>query len=405
MISAAGGATAGSIGVLKMMTAITSVSNSATAVQSAAGPVDANGDVVQISSAATTLGGLFDAAGAYIKQEHLEPFTAYNHGNVSAGAYLNVKQYNDHLFDQAATTIVDSASKQGITLDAKDVVAKLRSDNKTISVLDQTQDSRVKNVGENSSFAKLTQSDVNGLTDLYIAAKDHGLPVSEIEGIAARKVIYKDAAGTFVPDKNHPGGLAGVSTLAEAYKAAPSNPLSENGQELVGLSATQKSVLHGYGIDDKMMFYMSVNSDESTGNAKTAGFLVQLAESVTGQSAPSTAPTHSASISLSGSNDSDQSMLVADTTPQATAQDDSDETAAVEGPDSSSTAQTVDTASVRRAVLRSYNIDSNFEAMLSTWSKADPAKKPGDDWLLSLILSTNAEPNSTADTLGKALNA
>jgi hypothetical protein len=94
-------------------------------------PVTAS-EEAQISPKARALAEFYEAASAFIQEEHFETFTGWKLSNGSSGyvlnresAYLDVEKYNNYLFDKAATTLVDEARQLGLALDKDEALAQL----------------------------------------------------------------------------------------------------------------------------------------------------------------------------------------------------------------------------------------------------------------------------------------
>lgn len=139
-------------------------------------------NATQISESAKLLSSLYATANEYVKDEHLPAFTGPVQGNMPPSGYVNVGKYNDYLFDKAASTMIAAAKDSGISLDKADVVAQLKSDNAEIASIKLDNASRVHKLGSGSVMADLTLSDLDNLTETYIAAKEHGLDLAEVGG-------------------------------------------------------------------------------------------------------------------------------------------------------------------------------------------------------------------------------
>lgn len=166
--------------------------------------------VTQISPTATKLAALFDEARQYIQKEHIEPFQGYEAGNITKGAYLNVKKFNDYVFDKAADTMITQASAAGITLHKDDLVAQMKSTNSDVASLNNDETARKTLLGDASVLAELSYSDMDNLTSIYIAAKEKGLDTSAMDGLAGEMgisnkmhrmgVVYFSSNGSEITD-------------------------------------------------------------------------------------------------------------------------------------------------------------------------------------------------------------
>jgi hypothetical protein len=129
---------------------------------------------VGISSTASTLSDLLDAANKYIQSNYQASDVTYKDGYTSVNAYLNVKKYNDFLFDNAASQMVAKGADMGISIDKDQLVQTLRQSNLAISSITDNNDVRTETLnvdGITSSYSRLTDSDRNALTDQFIAEK------------------------------------------------------------------------------------------------------------------------------------------------------------------------------------------------------------------------------------------
>lgn len=156
----------------------------------------ASADDPQISDQAKALSSLYDTASSYIKQEHLEAYTGNVNGQLPASAYIDVGKYNDYVFDKAASAMVDSAKEQGITLDKKDVLAQLKSDNSDIAKITTTSQQRTSMLGSGSVLSTLSSSDLDALTNVYIDAKENNLDMDQVEVLAVQKGIQNQYGST-----------------------------------------------------------------------------------------------------------------------------------------------------------------------------------------------------------------
>ncbi|MDR0233776.1 MAG: hypothetical protein LBI31_03095, partial [Zoogloeaceae bacterium] len=174
-----------------------------------------------ISAEGSILSGLFEAADAFIQKEHLVPFQGYQFSNGSwgysinyEGAWLDVGKYNNYLFEKAATNLVAEAKEKGIELDKKDVVAQLKENNAEIAAMKLDDQKRRELLGEASVLARggYTLSDIRAFTDMYITAKENGLDVSQVWGLASQKAIFTEPGITWGRKESAPDILS-KSTL------------------------------------------------------------------------------------------------------------------------------------------------------------------------------------------------
>jgi hypothetical protein len=166
----------------------------------------------QISPRARALAELYDAASAFVQKEHFEPFTGWKYSGGSSGyvlnnesAYMDIERYNNYLFDKVAAKLVDQAGQLGLALDKKDVLAQLKADNADIAAIRYSDADRVKYLKMCASvgFSKLTSSDVDSLTDMYITAKENGLDATQVHSVAFWKGLYIHNGATMA-EADHP---------------------------------------------------------------------------------------------------------------------------------------------------------------------------------------------------------
>ncbi|GGU54112.1 hypothetical protein GCM10009504_08780 [Pseudomonas laurentiana] len=150
----------------------------------------------QVSGQAKMLSTLYASASDYVKSEHLQAYSGSVNGNVTVGAYINVGKYNDYVFDKAATAMVAAAKDNGIMLDKADVLAQLKSDHADIASITLDDQDRTSKLGPNNMYADLSTSDLDSLTDIYITAKENGLSLDEVAGLALRKGIQNHYGST-----------------------------------------------------------------------------------------------------------------------------------------------------------------------------------------------------------------
>ena len=167
-------------------------SSGAASVSGNDAPITASPEV-QISPQAKALAELYEAANAFVREEHLEPFTGWK--SDSAGytlnyesAYLDVEKYNNYLFDKAATTLVEQARQLGLALDKDETLAQLKADNADIAAIWFNNTERVKylKMCQSVGFSGLSYGEVEILTDMYIIAKENGLDTSQVNLLASQ---------------------------------------------------------------------------------------------------------------------------------------------------------------------------------------------------------------------------
>lgn len=175
----------------------------------------------KISETAKLLSSLYENASKFVVAEHLEPFSKYVNGQGAAEAYINVGRYNHYVFDKAASSMIEQAAKQGITLDKKDVIAQLKADNTEIAEMKLDNQQRISRLGENSVLTHLSEDEMNALTDLYISARENGLDLFQVDVLATHKGIqkYYGAAlgeGDIIPGAPNEQNPISPSTLEKA---------------------------------------------------------------------------------------------------------------------------------------------------------------------------------------------
>lgn len=142
--------------------------------------------IVTVSSTATAASEMLQSANKFIQSEHIEPFTAFDAGNVTPGAYLNVEKYNAYVFDKAASDMITKAASAGLSLSKDDVLSTLKANNSSIASLKTDNETRVKALGDNNVFAYIGVSDLDILTSMYITGKEAGLDTSSFDGLAMK---------------------------------------------------------------------------------------------------------------------------------------------------------------------------------------------------------------------------
>jgi hypothetical protein len=243
----------------------------------------------QISPQAKALAEFFDAANAFIQQEHFEPFTGWKYSNGSSGyvlnyesAYLDVEKYNNYLFDKAATTLVEQAKQLGLALDKDEALAQLKADNANVAAIQYSYAERRKYLEMNRivAYSGLTHTDVNSLTDLYITAKENGLDASQVGGVAFYLgIYYRDKSVIMMELYTVPGAFP--STAEEiAEHEAQNFARFQNKIDLAGeLKAKLPNVRFGFD-EESGFFEQFLNPRITLGgvNDDTLNFLLQIAD-------------------------------------------------------------------------------------------------------------------------------
>jgi hypothetical protein len=196
----------------------TSATSAASPSASSAAATGTQSSKAVISYQGTVLSSLFDAADEFIQKEHFNVFAGYRFTNGSSGytidaegAYLDVEKFNNYLFDKAATTLVAQAKEKGIELDKKDVLAQLKENNAEIAEIKFDYGKLMENLPYNSIYRRLTYSDVQSLTDVYIMAKESGEELREIgksnfvTALASKLAGYRFAQTVTMGYERHPG--------------------------------------------------------------------------------------------------------------------------------------------------------------------------------------------------------
>ncbi|GHU07498.1 hypothetical protein FACS1894158_15840 [Betaproteobacteria bacterium] len=236
----------------------------------------------QISPTARALAKFYEAASAFVQKEHFEPFTGWKYSNGSSGyvlnnesAYLDVEKYNNYLFDKAATTLVDQARQMGLALDKKETIAQLKADNAEVAAIRYSDMDRVKNLNVSVSFSKLTMSDVNSLTDMYIKAKENGLDATQMGDVAFH-----------LGNRNH-DRESGIIFLENDFDASYFDRI-QNKTDMAGIiKAKLADTTFGFSYE-KEFFEQLLNPRLHLGgvNDKTLNFLLQMLDIYSPDSEP-----------------------------------------------------------------------------------------------------------------------
>jgi hypothetical protein len=243
----------------------------------------------QISPTAKALAEFYEAASAFVQKEHLEPFTGWKYSNGSSGyvlnyesAYLDIEKYNNYLFDKAATALVDRARQMGLALDKKGAIAQLKADNADIAAIKYSDMNRVKylNMCLSVGFSKLTVSDVDSLTDMYIKAKENGLDATQLHDVAFHlggHNSWRDGPIILEMYLSPPGQTNATPEEIAAYDAGRFASI-QNKIDMVGLlKARLANTTFGFSYE-KDFFEQLLNPRISLGgvNDNTLSFLLQM---------------------------------------------------------------------------------------------------------------------------------
>jgi hypothetical protein len=150
----------------------------------------------------------------------MEPFPGIVKGYIAPSGYINVEKYNAYLFDKAATTMVAAAMDKGIPLDKEEVLAQLKGDHSDIAAITLDDQHRKAKLGENSVFTDLTLSDLDNMTDVYITAKENGLDLEEVGGLALDRAIQNHYGETLQESDIYPSGWDFTETDPDKIAAA-----------------------------------------------------------------------------------------------------------------------------------------------------------------------------------------
>ncbi|RZL28311.1 MAG: hypothetical protein EOP64_04900 [Sphingomonas sp.] len=246
-------------------------------------------DTAQISEQAKVLSTLFDQANKLVQKKHVEPFTGYVHGNLTTGAVIDVKKYNDYLFGKAADAVVAGAAEQGISLDKGNVIAQLKDANKSVASLNQSQEARNALLGSNFTLTRLTQSDYDKATDTYIAAQENGLSYDPtlISGLKATfssysttgphmKVVSTEEYLRRYGNDFSPETVARSVREMEDINVPQDTGKDDPRQALLDLPSPQKSTLSSkFGIDQNFLSSLRM-LPRSKGTDDIVTFLVSL---------------------------------------------------------------------------------------------------------------------------------
>jgi len=202
-------------------TAVTLKTNSIKSHSDMTGPIaPATENKPFLSDQAKILSSLYTSASDYLKSEHMEPFPGIVKGYIAPSGYINVEKYNAYLFDKAATTMVAAAMDKGIPLDKEAVLAQLKGDHSDIAAITLDDQYRKAKLGENSVFTDLALSDLDNMTDVYITAKENGLDLEEVGGLALDRAIQNHYGETLQESDVYPSGWDFTETYPDKIAAA-----------------------------------------------------------------------------------------------------------------------------------------------------------------------------------------
>ncbi|MDR2450633.1 MAG: hypothetical protein LBE85_02435 [Candidatus Accumulibacter sp.] len=244
----------------------------------------------QISPQAKALAEFYDAASAFIREEHFAPFTGWKYSNGSSGyllneesAYLDVEKYNNYLFDKAATTLVEQARQLGLALDKDETLAQLKADNADVAAIQYSDAERRKylEMGQIVAYSGLTHTDVNSLTDLYITAKENGLDASQVGSVAAYLGLYYHHKSVIMMESySVPKAFASCTAEEIAEHEAKNFARFQDKIDRAGeLKAKLSNVRFGFD-EESGFFEQFLNPRITLGgvNADTLDFLLQIAD-------------------------------------------------------------------------------------------------------------------------------
>lgn len=238
--------------------------NSATVSSDATKTSSAPDATPKLSSGAVALDALFKSASQSIKDNHMEPFSGYVRGNVSAAAYIDVNMYNDYIFEKSATDMVKQAKDLGIELDKEDVIKQLKTENPEIASIRASDSDRVNKLGPTSTYAKLSASDLETLTKTYITAKENNLDLDQVDILAA-KMGFQNMYG---------GVLAGGDEFDAAGDVTPLKPEIEKMAEEVSAKMKNNMGLNS----DFVKFLLDPQQGLKWADKGNMDFLLKLAE-------------------------------------------------------------------------------------------------------------------------------
>ncbi|NIE76529.1 hypothetical protein F3J44_08980 [Pantoea sp. Tr-811] len=178
------------------------------------------GDEPAISDEAKALLKLYASAGDYVRGQYMEPYAGRVNGNSPPSGYINIEKYNNYLFEKAAGKMVSAASDLGITLKVSDVLAQLKVDNQDIADIQMDERNRKSRAGAESVLYNLTSSDLDNFTDIYIAAKENGLDLEQVAGLAIDRGIQNRYGSTLKEFDIYPYGWDFSETDPDKIAAA-----------------------------------------------------------------------------------------------------------------------------------------------------------------------------------------
>lgn len=185
----------------------------------------------QISAGASAASGLLDQANQFVQSTSLTSAVQWKAGYASASAYVNVKEFNDFVFDYAAQQMVEGGAKQGLSLDKDTIVDTLRRSNPQISSTVDDNKARMDSLKFDNGIATYTYLDDNdreGFTAALISEVKNGGDGSEVHKAAGELALTKALDATDGPYQGPPGGpsdttdaepAAGIST--SSYQSRP----------------------------------------------------------------------------------------------------------------------------------------------------------------------------------------
>jgi hypothetical protein len=274
----------------------------------------------QISPRARVLTGFFEAASAFIQEEHLEPFTGWKFSNGRSGyilnresAYLDVEKYNNYLFDKAATTLVEQAGQMGLALDKDETLAQLKADNADIAAIRFNNTERVKYLEMDLIvYSNLSRDEVNSLTDMYITARENGLDTSPMAVVASQLSIYnRDQKDKIIVAEAYDVPGTFPSTVEEL--ADHDAKMFARIQDKIDMAGELKAKLPNvrFGFDDESGFFERLLNPRTglTLNNETLGFLLKMAD--LGATGPASGETWSWSTSTGWTTDPDSAEAAA----------------------------------------------------------------------------------------------
>ena len=220
---------------------------------------------VQISPQAKALAELYEAASAFVREEHLEPFTGWKRDSAGytlnyESGYLDIEKYNNYLFDKAATTLVEQARQLGLALDKDETLAQLKADNADIAAIWFNNTERVKylKMCQEVCFSSLSYGEVESLTDMYIIAKENGLDASQVGLVAFSLGHYHhedDGANTGEWYHLSPEHSASTAEEIAAYESEDFARIQDKIDQAAELKAKLSNVIFGFNNESEFFAY------------------------------------------------------------------------------------------------------------------------------------------------------